>query len=306
MADDIRAMTAELATDPGSLVFLKLGEALRRRGQVEAALKIALAGAARYPSLADAHDLLARVQSDLGDGESAFDAWMNALQNDPAHLGAHKGLGFLYYRAGDLARALRHLDLAREQDDSPGLEQGIARVREALARQQARAAEPQQAAGPSGVPFSLDETDSTDEVERSASSDDVPSRRVAEPASRRAAENDLFHGFDAARDGLLLLDQNGLRLGGGIRNADNRDVSDAVAAHLAGVSREAVRTARLLGLGGWQSVVAECGSGNLHLSAPSDDTVLLTTRDASVPAGRLAVIAERAGAAARRWLERVS
>jgi hypothetical protein len=34
--------------------------------------------------------------------------------------------------------------------------------------------------------------------------------------------------------------------------------------------------------------------------------VLLTTRDASVPAGRLAVIAERAGAAARRWLERVS
>jgi predicted regulator of Ras-like GTPase activity (Roadblock/LC7/MglB family) len=79
-----------------------------------------------------------------------------------------------------------------------------------------------------------------------------------------------------------------------------------VAAHLAGVSREAVRTARLLGLGAWQSVVAECGSGNLHLSAPSDDTVLFTTRDASVPAGRLSVIAERAGAAARRWLERVS
>lgn len=294
MADDIRAMTAELAADPGSLVFLKLGEALRRRGQPEAALKVALAGAARYPALADAHDLLARVHSDLGDGEAAFDAWMDALQNDSAHLGAHKGLGFLYYRAGDLARALRHLEMAREQDDSPGLAQGIARVREALAREQAAAV-----AGPApteltGLPFSLEETE--EDAEHSA----LSAQRSAQ------TDNDLFNGFDGARDGLLLLDQNGLRLGGGIRNADNRDVSDTVAAHLAGVSREAVRTARLLGLGTWQSVVAECGSGNLHLSAPSDETVLLTTRDASVPAGRLAVIAERAGAAARRWLERVS
>lgn len=295
MADDIRAMTAELAADPGSLVFLRLGEALRRRGQPAAALKIALAGVTRYPSLADAHDLVARVYSDLGNGEAAFDAWMDALQADSAHLGAHKGLGFLYYRAGDLARALRHLELAREQEDSPGLAQGIARVREALEREQATTPETHDIAEPPDVPFSLDETE--DDAERLAH---------AEPPSRRGAEDDLFHGFDGARDGLLLLDQNGLRLGGGIRNADNRDVSDAVAAHLAGVSREAVRTARLLGLGAWQSLVAECGSGNLHLSAPSHETVLLTTRDASVPAGRLAVIAERAGAAARRWLEDVA
>jgi tetratricopeptide (TPR) repeat protein len=295
MADDIRAMTAELATDPGSLVFVELGEVLRRRGQPALALKVALAGTARHPALADAHDLLARVYSDLGDGEAAFDAWMDALQNEPAHLGAHKGLGFLYYRAGDLTRALRHLEMAREQDDSPGLAQGIARVREALEREQAVAVAEPSGAELAGVPFSLDETE--DDAERSAH---------AEPASRRAAEDDLFNGFDGARDGLLLLDHNGLRLGGGIRHADNRDVSDAVAAHLAGVSREAVRTARLLGLGAWQSVVAECDAGNLHLSAPSDDTVLLTTRDASVPAGRLAVIAERAGAAARRWLERAS
>jgi predicted regulator of Ras-like GTPase activity (Roadblock/LC7/MglB family) len=111
--------------------------------------------------------------------------------------------------------------------------------------------------------------------------------RFAPSAARSAPDEDLFHGFDGARDGLLLLDQNGLRLGGGIRDADNRDVSDAVAAHLAGVSREAVRTARLLGLGAWQSVIAECGAGNLHLCPTSDDTVLLTTSDASIPAGRL-------------------
>ena len=37
MTDDIRALTARLAEEPTSLVFLELGEALRRRGQLDAA-----------------------------------------------------------------------------------------------------------------------------------------------------------------------------------------------------------------------------------------------------------------------------
>ena len=39
MSDDIRALTAQLAADPASLVFLPLGEALRRRGQLDSAQK---------------------------------------------------------------------------------------------------------------------------------------------------------------------------------------------------------------------------------------------------------------------------
>jgi predicted regulator of Ras-like GTPase activity (Roadblock/LC7/MglB family) len=125
-------------------------------------------------------------------------------------------------------------------------------------------------------------------------------------ASVREGDAEVFAGFDAARDGLLLLDANGLRLGGGIRNGAGADVSDAVAAHLAGVSREASRAARLLSLGTWQSLSVESTDGTLHLTAPTDSTVLLTVRDASVPAGRLAILAERAGEAARRWLERLA
>lgn len=280
MSDDIRAMTAELAADPGSLVFLKLAETLRRRGQAAAALKIATAGAARYPTLADAHDLLARIHSDLGDGEAAFDAWMDALQSDPTHLGAHKGLGFLYFRAADLPRARRHLELARARSDEPGLATALARVNAAMT---APPPAPSRETAPDLLRFSIDESDAAA---------DVP------------PEEEVFAGLDGARDGLLLLNQSGLRLGGGLRGPDGRDVSDAVAAHLSGVSREAARTARLLDLGAWTSVVAECGASNLHLNAPSDDTILLTTRDASVPAGRLAVIADRAATAARRWLER--
>ena len=282
MTDDIRSMSAALAADPGNLVFLELGEALRRRGQLDAALKVAAAGAMRHPGLADARDLCARIHSDLGDGESAFDAWLEALQIDAEHLGAHKGLGFLYYRSGDLPRALRHLELAAASAPDAGLDVAIARVRAALEAAQGMSAPAQDPSAPAPVEVATARTASVD------------------------GYTEVFAGFDAARDGLLLLDANGLRLGGGIRNRAGQDVSDAVAAHLAGVSREATRAARLLSLGGWQSLSVESGDGNLHLTAPTDATVLLTVRDSSVPAGRLAILAERAGEASRRWLEGLS
>ena len=76
-----------------------------------------------------------------------------------------------------------------------------------------------------------------------------------------------------------------------------------VAAHLAGVSREAARTAKLLGLGSWESVVLEGPGGNAALLPASSEALLLVVRDSSVPMGRLQVGAERAARAARAWLE---
>ncbi len=292
MTDDIRSMSVALAADPGDLVFLDLAEALRRRGQLAAALKVATAGSARHPGLADARDLCARIHSDLGDGESAFDAWLEALQLDPAHLGAHKGLGFLYYRAGDLPRALRHLELAAASAPEAGLDIAIARVRAAID------------AGPAAGAAPAERGDAAAPVAPAG-----PPEPAAAPASRSAdteGDSGIFAGFEGARDGLLLLDANGLRLGGGIRNPSGADVSDAVAAHLAGVSREASRAARLLSLGAWVSLSVESSDGTLHLTAPTAATVLLTVRGASVPAARLALLADRAGEAARRWLERLA
>ena len=81
--ETIQALTAQLARDPGSLVFLPLAEALRRRGQLDAALTVANAGAARYPEMAGAYDLIARIQSDRGEGDLAFDAWTTVLGSTP-------------------------------------------------------------------------------------------------------------------------------------------------------------------------------------------------------------------------------
>ncbi len=94
MADDIRALSAQLAQDPQSLVFLRLGEALRRKGQLEAALRVAMNGLERHPHLADAHDLYARILTDKHNYERAFDEWDMAVRIAPHHTGALKGLAF--------------------------------------------------------------------------------------------------------------------------------------------------------------------------------------------------------------------
>ena len=258
--DDIQALTAQLARDPGSLVFLPLGEALRQRGQLEAALAVAAGGVARYPEMAGAYDLLARVQSDRGEGDVAFDAWTTVLRLDPDHLGAHKGLAFLSFRAGDLPRSLRYLRRAVE------LRPNDASLRAALER-----------------------------VEQAAGARLVPSFGKTAPDPFRALE---------AEPGLaLLVDLQGRLLAGGVSDAAGQPAADAVGAALAGISREAERTARLLRLGAWRRLSLEGGPAHFELRTPTIDSVLLVTRPREVPSGRLALLADRASGAARRWLE---
>lgn len=278
MNDDVRALTAQLAADPASLVFLPLGEALRRRGQHDAAQKVALAGLGRYPHLPDAHDLFARILVDRQDFERAFDEWDMTLRLDPQHAGALKGLGFLYYKAGDLPRALELLEAARvESPDDPSLVAAVARVR---------------AEGGSGVA----------PAEAPGAMPEVPGPDVESGAARAS----VFAGLEGAENGLLLVDTAGLRLGGGLLDPSGVDVADVVAAHLAGVSREAQRTVRLLELGTWEAVIVEAPAGNAAAVPANSESLLLLMRDGSVPLGRLHVLADRAASAARQWLEGIS
>jgi predicted regulator of Ras-like GTPase activity (Roadblock/LC7/MglB family) len=118
------------------------------------------------------------------------------------------------------------------------------------------------------------------------------------PASRGATASANGHG----QTGVLLVDGKGLRLNGSLRGANNEDVGDRVAAELAGVSKEAARTTKLLGLGGWSAIAVEAPDGNLFLVAPTPETLLLTVRESSLPMARLGLIAERAAKDARDWL----
>ena len=280
MSDDIRTLTTRLAEEPTSLAFLELAEALRHRGQLDAARKVARGGLSRYPGLADAHDLLARILSDQGDLAGAFDAWADALRLDPMRTGSLKGIAFLYFRAGDAVAAIDHLQRAAEADpDDASIAQALARVRResrAMAHRTAPAPapdpEPVTVAGPPPV----EQPD--------------PSSPFAELEGGHA---------------LVLVDANGLRLAGSLPAPDGDETGDRVAAQLAGVSREAARATRLLGLGTWQSITVESPDAHFVLVRPTGETVLLAAREPSLPMARVALVAERAARAAKSWLERV-
>src|SRR5207247_2601881 len=173
-------------------------------------------GLERHPHLADAHDLYARILADKRDYERAFDEWDMARRIAPDHVGALKGLAFLYFKVGDVQQAAVHLEAAqRVAPDDPGIAQALALARGGSG--QAAAAE--QALAPSPPP-------------------------VAASAPEPLEEKQVFAGLEGAHEGLLLLDASGRVLGGALKDPGGaRDVTGAVAACLAGVSPEAVSAA---------------------------------------------------------------
>ena len=278
--DEIRALSAQLAQDPQSLVFLRLGEALRRKGQLDAALRVATNGLERHPHLADAHDLYARILTDKHDYEKAFDEWDMAVRIAPHHTGALKGLAFLYFKIGDLQQAEAHLAAAkRVEPDDPTIDQAIEMMRGGAKGPAEQAAAPSPPSGAASIAAPAAATGGLDEAR-------------------------VFAGLEGANEGLLLIDGSGRVLGGALKDGGGTDVTDAVAAYLAGVSQEAARTAKLLGLGAWNGLSAEGQHGNVHLAHPTPDALLLVVRERGIPLGRLAILAQRATLMARRWLER--
>jgi len=131
MADDIRRWSDELARDPESLVFLPLGETLRRQGQLDLALKIAVRGLERHAHNADAHDLLARIAVDRGELQRAFDEWDMVLQLTPGHLGALKGMAFVRFQQGRSDEAEQYLQRAAEQGGDAEVAAALANLRRA-------------------------------------------------------------------------------------------------------------------------------------------------------------------------------
>jgi len=274
VAEEIRALSAQYAADPSSLVFLRLGEVLRAHGQTDSALKVVLQGLSRYPHLPEAHDLHARILVDQRDFAGAFDEWDMVLRLVPHHVGAHKGIGFLYYRAGEMDRALYHLRAAAELDpEDAGLHAAVERV----------------AGGEEIWETPMPE----------APTDQAPHR----PAADRRVDNP-FADLPGGSDGLLLADQNGLPLGGGSRTLEGEDVSEQAAAALASIAREAARAARLLAMGEWSHLSVECADVSACILNPTADSTLLAVIDAGTPGGQLAFVADRAAKSARAWLER--
>ncbi len=83
-ADDIRRWSNELATDPHSLVFADLAEALLQQGDLETAERLAVRGLERHPEHVPALRVVARIAEERGDLVSASAYWERARYPYPA------------------------------------------------------------------------------------------------------------------------------------------------------------------------------------------------------------------------------
>jgi tetratricopeptide (TPR) repeat protein len=280
MSDEIRRLSDELARDPSSLVFLQLGEALRKGGQLELALKVATRGLERHAHNADAHDLLARICVDRNELEQAFDEWDMVLRLAPNHVGARKGMGYVLYKQGKLEEAEDHLSAAASGDRADASISTALRMVRRLLRYARLAGNGASDPGPAEL----------------------------EAAQRRVEEEAHFLFADILGDGeqtALLLNSDGLVTAGAYLSADGEDVAQEVGAQLSGVRDDAQRTVRHLDLGEWKLVLYETDVAVVAIAPALDDSMVLVAASHAMPLGFVRRVLDRCVRRATMWLSEV-
>jgi tetratricopeptide (TPR) repeat protein len=291
VSDDIRRWSEELAGDPASKVFVPLGEALRVRGQIDVARRVAVRGLERHPYDADAHDLLARIYVDHGDTEKAIDEWEVALRCAPGHVGALKGMGFICYRQGRLVDAEQYLAQATAADaDDERIASGLARVRAELRGEVSAEPLPE----PEPAAPHANGTNGTN---------GYSPLTVELGADPRQLFIDLTSAGDLAA---LFLDREGLVLAGTYVVAGGVDVSQEIGAALTGISDEARRAMRHLGLGDWSSIVFESEAARVAMAPAPEDGIVLVAAAPTMPHGLVRRALDRVATRAKEWVEALS
>jgi predicted regulator of Ras-like GTPase activity (Roadblock/LC7/MglB family) len=284
MMDEVRRLSDELARDPSGMAFLQLGELLRRRDDLETAFRVAIRGLQRHPHDPDAHDLLARIYSDRGELDLAFDEWDMTVRLSPSHAGALRGMGYIRYQQERLVEAEQYLQAAVEANPSNApTVTALNQVRAALQE----AAESGDPAGGSAELASHEASDAT--AGRASPADNDPRYLFA----------DLMEGGE---NSALLLDSDGLVLAGGYRGAGGDELGAHIGAHLSGVSEEAGRAMRHLNVGAWEAIIVETGEATVAMAPAPGDGLLVVAAARSTPLGLVQKILGSVATRARSWL----
>lgn len=134
MDERIDQLREKLREDPSSREFFRLGEALRREGELEEAARVLAEGLGHHPRYVAAWVALGRVELERGRFEAAETACARALDVDPENAVAARLIGEAASRRGDWKRALAAWRLALALIPGDGeLEERLARAEEALA-----------------------------------------------------------------------------------------------------------------------------------------------------------------------------
>ena len=298
--EEIRRWSDELARDPSSLAFLSLGEALRRQGQLDVALKVALRGLERHPHHADAHDLLARVAADRGELQRAFDEWDMVLRLAPGHVGALKGMGFVCFQQGKREEAERYLSEAAERGGGSQIEGALAAVRRSgpLARVEGFT--------PSNGNGAIDaHADGDGRSPGTAGGDGAGPTGLPHASAMRVVDPHVLFAdlLGDLEQTALLLDAQGLVLAGAYVDEHGADVAQEVGAELSGMSDEAQRATRHLELGDWRAIVVETEVAVVAMTPAEGDGLVLVAAARTVPLGLVRRVLDRCAARARQWME---
>jgi predicted regulator of Ras-like GTPase activity (Roadblock/LC7/MglB family) len=327
VSDEIGRWSEELAGDPSSMVFIPLGEALRVRGQIELAVRVATKGLERHPYDADAHDLMARIHIDRGEQEKAIDEWSAALRCTPGHAGALKGMGFVAFRRGELADAEGFLAQAAAGDgDDEGIAAGLAHVRAQLTALQAPSRDDEGGGG--GEEGEKEEPEARSGFSAYLAGDDGEEPAPGPTNGAGSGKAPVAHGAGASGVGwvtpdvdprylfadlvaagdqaALFLDADGLVLAGTYVVSGGVDVSQEIGAGLTGISDEARRAMRHLDLGDWSSIVFESEAARVAMAPAPDDGIVLVAASPATPPGLVRRALERVATRARRWAERLA
>lgn len=108
-----------------------------------------------------------------------------------------------------------------------------------------------------------------------------------------------------AEETALLVDSTGLVLAGAYYEEGGTDIGAEVGAALCGVSDEAARATRYLGIGPWRSITFEAEAANVNI-APVEghaDALLLVAAAPTIPLGAFRQTVVRCRRAAAGWYE---
>jgi predicted regulator of Ras-like GTPase activity (Roadblock/LC7/MglB family) len=109
----------------------------------------------------------------------------------------------------------------------------------------------------------------------------------------------------APGEAALLVDDAGLVVAGAWRDAADHDTAADMGAALSGISDEANRATRHLGIGDWRTIVFETDRATVTLAPIADASgpaLLVVAGDAGSPLGALRRTVARCQAAALAWL----
>jgi tetratricopeptide (TPR) repeat protein len=108
----LEELKRRVEADPASIAFASLAEEYRRAARFEEAVEASRAGLRFHPTYVSARVTLGRSLMELGLFDQAERELHVVARSTPDNLAARRALGDLYWRQGDLGRALEQLRTA--------------------------------------------------------------------------------------------------------------------------------------------------------------------------------------------------